>query len=144
MAFTLISVLCIDCAGFTLIIKGGTCKIRTSKINVIGHIPQVRGLYHVLDGGASSQSAHSANITVKQMSINDLHQQMEHVNHEDLHCMVDKGMVTGINLDMPSKPKFCETCIKSKATHMPFLKESKTKHKAYGDKSLPMSGVQLP
>ena len=39
---------------FTLIIKGGICKIRMSKFNVIGHIPQVQELYRVLDGSPSS------------------------------------------------------------------------------------------
>ena len=48
--------------------------------------------------------------------------------------MVEKGMVTGINLDMMSKPEFCEACIKAKATHKLFPKESKTEYKSYGDK----------
>jgi hypothetical protein len=48
--------------------------------------------------------------------------------------MVEKGLVTGVNLDMMLKPDFCEACIKAKATRKPFPKESKTKHKAYGNK----------
>ena len=48
--------------------------------------------------------------------------------------MVEKGMVTGINLDMSSKPDFCEVCIKVKATCKPFLRESKTEYNAYGNK----------
>ena len=43
-------------------------------------------------------------------------------------------MVTRIDLDTTSKAKFCETCIKVKATHKPFPKESKTKYKTYSDK----------
>lgn len=43
-------------------------------------------------------------------------------------------MVTRINLDLNSKPEFCEACIKAKATCKPFPKESKTEYKAYGDK----------
>jgi hypothetical protein len=48
--------------------------------------------------------------------------------------MVDNGMVTSVNLDMSLKLEFCEACIKAKATHKPFSKESKTKYKTYGDK----------
>jgi hypothetical protein len=59
---------------------------------------------------------------------------MGHVNHEDLWQMVEKEMVTGVNLDMSSKPNFCETCIKAKAPRKPFPKESKKEYKAYGDK----------
>ena len=59
---------------------------------------------------------------------------MGHVNHEDLRRMVEKGMVTGLNLDMSSKSGFCETCVKAKATRKPFPKESKTEYQNYGDK----------
>jgi hypothetical protein len=43
-------------------------------------------------------------------------------------------MVTGVNLDMTSKPEFCEACIKAKATRKSFPKESETKYENYGDK----------
>ena len=56
------------------------------------------------------------------------------MNHEDLWHMIDGGMVTGINLDMSLKLEFCAACIKAKATHKHFPKESQTKYKSYGDK----------
>ena len=59
---------------------------------------------------------------------------MGHINHEDLRRMVEKGMITGIDLDMLSKAEFCESCVMSKATCKPFPKESKTKYSTYGDK----------
>jgi hypothetical protein len=59
---------------------------------------------------------------------------MGHVNHDDLRRMVEKGMVTGITLDVSSKAEFCETCIKSKAVRKPFPKESRTEYKTYGAK----------
>ena len=129
MAFTLISVSCVDRAGFSLFIKGGNCIIRSPTSKIIGTIPENRGLYRIAD-----TSAHTANVAVKQISINELHRRMGHVNHEDLRQMVEKRMVTGINLDMSSKPDFCETCVKAKAPRKPFPKESKTEYKAYGDK----------
>jgi len=58
---------------------------------------------------------------------------MGHVNHDDLQHMIEKGMVTGINLDMLSKPEFCKACIKAKAMHKPFPMESKTEHKSYSN-----------
>jgi hypothetical protein len=142
MAFTLMSVSCIDRAGFSLFIKGGTCVIQSLKSNIIGHIPQVRGLYHVNDSPTSSQHTHITSTTVKQILISELHQQMGHVNHEDLQCMVENGMVTSINLDILSKLEFCKACIKAKATHKPFSKESKTEYKSYSNKVV--SGVWGP
>jgi gag-polypeptide of LTR copia-type/GAG-pre-integrase domain len=133
MAFTLMSVSCVDQAGYSLFIKGGTCIICSPKSNIIGRIPEVRGLYHVSDSLALPR-AHVASAAVKQISISELHQQMGHINHEDLRQMVEKGMVTGINLDLMSKPEFCEACIKAKAMRKPFPKESKTEYKSYGDK----------
>ena len=59
---------------------------------------------------------------------------MGHVNHDDLRRMVEKGMVTGIDLDLSSEPGFCEICIKAKATRKPFPKDSNTEYKTYGDK----------
>ena len=43
-------------------------------------------------------------------------------------------MVTGINLDLSSKPDFCKICITAKATHKLFPKESQTEYKTYSDK----------
>jgi hypothetical protein len=60
---------------------------------------------------------------------------MGHANHESLKKMVQDGSVTGIELNMESKPDPCPTCIKAKASCKPFLKESKKgKIKEYGSK----------
>ena len=85
MVFTLISVSCVARAGFSLVIKGGTCTIRSPTSKVIGCIPENHGLYRIPD-----TSTHIANVTVKQISINELHHHMGHVNHEDLWQMVEK------------------------------------------------------
>ena len=85
MAFTLISVSRVDQAGFSLLIKGGICKIRASSSKVIGYIPLNRGLYQITNSKSPSKSAHFANLADRQISINDLHQQMGHVNHDNLH-----------------------------------------------------------
>ena len=47
MAFTLISVSCVDRAGFSLFIKGGMCIMHGPKLNIIGRIPNFVG-YTVL------------------------------------------------------------------------------------------------
>jgi hypothetical protein len=45
MAFTLMSVSCVNKAGFSLYIKGGGCVIRSTNSNIIGCIPLVQRLY---------------------------------------------------------------------------------------------------
>jgi len=60
---------------------------------------------------------------------------MGHINHDDLRKMVCKGMVTGIELDMDSKPEYCESCTRAKATRKPFPKKSKSARRTvYGGK----------
>jgi hypothetical protein len=56
MAFTLMSVSCIDWARYSLYIKGGTCVIRSLKLNIIGRIPEVWGLYRVSDFPVSAHT----------------------------------------------------------------------------------------
>ena len=84
MAFTLLLVSHVDKAGFSLLIKGGICEIKSPTSKTIRLIPQVRGLYRITHTKAPSHSTNFANIADNQMSINDLHRRMGHVNHEDL------------------------------------------------------------
>jgi hypothetical protein len=42
--------------------------------------------------------------------------------------------ITGIDLDMLSKPEVCEACAKAKLAHQPFLKESETRAEEFGDR----------
>jgi hypothetical protein len=133
MAFTLMSVSCVDKAGFSLYIKGGGCIIRSANSNIIGRIPLVRGLNRV-GGVFNPLPTPVANLASKLMSISELHRKMGHINHDDLRRMVKEGMVKGVELDYNSKPEFCEACIKAKADRKPFPKESKTVYEKYGDK----------
>ena len=133
LAFTLMSVGRMDQNGYEILIKDSKCVIRSPKSNIIGQIPLVRGLYRVSQTSKLSSSP-VANTTSKPMTISELHRKMGHVNHEDLRKMVKDGMITGIDLDMNSKPEFCEPYIKAKATRKHFPKKSDTKYENYGDK----------
>jgi hypothetical protein len=55
---------------------------------------------------------------------------MGHIKHSDLRDMVRKGMVTGIKLNMGSKPEFCEPCTHAKAARKLFPKKSKSEPKS--------------
>jgi len=133
MAFTLMSVSSIDQAGFSLFIKGGSCIICSLKSNIIGCIPLVQGLYRV-GGSFNPFLAPSANSASKLMSISELHCKMGHINHNNLQKLVKEGMVTGIEVDLDSKPEFCEACVKAKADRKPFSKKSETVYTKYREK----------
>jgi hypothetical protein len=136
MAFTLILVSRMDIAGFALHIESGTYTIRSPKpkSTIIGWIPRVRGLYCVDKKQNNHKTSPYANAALKTMSISEFHKKMGHINHDDLCNMVKKNLATGIDVDLNSKPEFCETCIKAKATRKPFLKRSTTEYKMYSEK----------
>jgi GAG-pre-integrase domain len=135
MAFTLISVTRMTSAGFSCTMKGKTCTIMSPSNKIIGRIPEIHGLYRVTDTTATKTEAKSANATSQPLTISQLHRLMGHINHDDLRTMVKDGIVEGIDLDMDSKPEFCDVCVKAKATQKPFPKKSTSDRvKAYGDK----------
>jgi hypothetical protein len=133
MAFTLMSVSCVDQARFSLFIKNRACAICSSKSNIIGCIPLVWGLYQV-SGMFNQSSIPSANSASKLMSISELHYKMGHVNHDNLHKMVKQRMVTGLDVDLDSKPEFCKACVKAKADWKLFPKKSEMVYTKYGKK----------
>ncbi|RDB27836.1 Retrovirus-related Pol polyprotein from transposon TNT 1-94 [Hypsizygus marmoreus] len=136
MAFTLVSVSCLDHAGCSLHIEDGMCVIRSPKPQrrIIGRVPELRGLYRADSSTVSSSPQLNVNSASKLMSISELHRRMGHINHKDLREAVRLGMITGIELDMTSEPEFCEPCVKGKATRHSFPKESETEYTKYGEK----------
>ena len=124
--------------GFSLGFKGPTCTVQSPSSKVIGRIPEIRGLYRVIDypkPTTVSTIHQSANTASKTMTISELHRKMGHINHDNLGMMVKDGLVEGIDLNLNSKPEFCKICIKAKAVRKSFPKKSTNADvKAYGDK----------
>jgi len=65
----------------------------------------------------------TANTTRKSLTVDELHHQMGHIAPEAARKLVRDGAITGIELDMNSKPTFCDACAKAKPTQKPILKE---------------------
>ena len=92
MAFTLVSVACLDKAGCSLTIKDGTCIVRSPRPHrtLLGSVPRVNNLYR-LDSSviqALEPPKHYANVVSGPISINELHCRMGHVNFQMLQEMV--------------------------------------------------------
>ncbi|KAF7367236.1 Retrovirus-related Pol polyprotein from transposon TNT 1-94 [Mycena sanguinolenta] len=130
MVYTLISVSTLDRAGFACIAADGKCEIKYPKPgrNTIANFPIIRGLYRA----TNSESAEAAYTQVetsylasKMITISEFHRRMGHVNHDDLLAAVKAGTITGVNLDLESKPQWCATCIQAKAARQPIPKKAK-------------------
>ena len=67
------------------------------------------------------------------MSISEAHGKLGHIACSAIIHVVSKGLIKGINLDLNSKPEFCEACAKAKSACQPFPKESKMRTKRFGE-----------
>ena len=68
------------------------------------------------------------------MSISELHRRLGHIAHSAIRHAIANGLITGLELDMNSKPDFCKACAKAKSAHQPFLKESNTRAEKFGER----------
>ena len=136
MAFTLISVSCLDCAGCSLQIEDKVCVIcgPRPKRAPIGAVPLIRGLYCINPSSLVNPPIHHANAANTPMSINELHHRLGHLNFRTLYEMVSKGVIIRITLKKSSEAEFCSACIQGKAHRKAFPKESETTYTVYGDK----------
>ena len=51
---------------------------------------------------------------------------IRHISHTTIKHAITSGQIMGIDLDINSKPEFCEPCAKAKSTHQPFPKKLDT------------------
>ena len=138
MAFTLISVVCLDKAGCSLTIKDGECILCSPQpyCTILGSVPRIDNLYCISPSAikAPEPPKHYANLTDGPISINELHCQMEHVNFQTLREMVHEGAVEGVELDSLLASSFCEACVQGKAHCKAFPKVSEMTYSKYGEK----------
>jgi hypothetical protein len=133
MAFTLISISRLDKAGYKVVFEKGMCRIINPKGRVIATIPHSDGLYRIAASKASTGTTYAAAASGK-MTISEAHKKLGHVSCGAIVHAVTKGYITGIDLELGSKPEFCEVCAKAKAARQPFPKESKTRATKYGER----------
>jgi hypothetical protein len=110
--------------------EGTMCPILMAgpKRHVIAEIPHVEGLYSVLARRRKS----TTNQTKPKLTVYELHKVLGHVSQTAVLDAMRKGLIEGVKLDSTSQPVFCEVCIKAKAKHKPFPKESESRAMQYG------------
>jgi hypothetical protein len=74
----------------------------------------------------------SANTASGKMSIMEAHKKLGHIAHSAVKHAIANGLITGIDLNLTSKPNFCEACAKARSACQPFLKESDTRAEKFG------------
>jgi hypothetical protein len=99
----------------------------------MGTVSMVNGLYHLVNAGNGTSPDH-ANIAAGKMSISEAHHELNHILHLAIWNAILAGQITGIKLDMDSKPEFCKPCAKAKSARLPFPRKSDTCAMKYGER----------
>ena len=98
----------------------------------MGTIPMANSLYRLVNSGKRTSLDH-ANITAGKISISEVHWKLGHISHSAIRNAISTRQITGIELDMDSKPEFCEPCAKAKSARLPFPQKSDTHAEKYGE-----------
>jgi len=99
---TLVSVGCIDDAGYMCLFGNGCCEICSSDRELVGVIPKRQALYQVIRD-VEKPSAHVAKLT--EITVMDLHHCMGHIAPRAAHELGMKGLVTGLKIIPSDKPE---------------------------------------
>ena len=125
MAFMLISISQLDKVGFSVLFNKGMCTIKDLSAKMIATIPNSDGLYKIA-AKKQAEKEQSANLVTGKMLISKAHRKLGHILCSAIKHTIVKGSITGITLDLNSKPEFCEACVKAKSAQQPFSQESET------------------
>ena len=67
------------------------------------------------------------------MTLSEAHHKLGHMAYSAVKYAITSGKITGIELNLDSKPEFCDACAKAKSAKQPFPKELKTCATNYGE-----------
>jgi hypothetical protein len=132
-AFTLISIGCLDSAGYSATFGDSACTIKSKGGKVMAILPKAQGLYRAITRSTDNW-VESANLAVEKMSISEAHRKFGHLNYEAIKHMIKSKLVLGVELDSESQPEFCDACAKAKSNVQPFPSESATRSSVYGER----------
>jgi len=120
LAFTLISLMKCDTAGYSMLLKDHKRTISDLHGTVLGQVSLTRDLYQ---HQYIFQTDETVNVAHKVLSLDQLHRKMGHIPPCTTRELVKNGTVTGLNLDMRSEASFCNACAKAKPVCKPVPKE---------------------
>ena len=109
------------------------CTIRNPDGCIMGTILRANGLYRLINAGKGSPLDH-ADVAAGKMSISEAHRKLGHISHSAIQNAISTRQITRIELDMDSKPEFCEPCVKAKSARVPFPQKSETCTEKYGER----------
>ena len=99
------------------------CTIKDQLAKTIATISNSNRLYKIA-ATKQAKKGQSANMVTRKMSISEAHRKFRHISCSAIEHTIIKAFITGITLDLNSKPEFCEPCTKAKSAQQHFPQES--------------------
>lgn len=121
----LMSVSKITDQGFSVLFDNKCAKILNSKGEMQLYAGRMGNLYYVKEACDSANIVSNSKVCKTTLEI--LHRRFGHANFRDIRDAVNKGAVTGVELEKSKNVFDCETCLKGKMTRTPFPKVSNRK-----------------
>lgn len=129
---TLISIACLDAAGYSILFSDGCATIQDRADCVVGCIPKSNGLYRIVSG----QDPGDAHAAVEKLTLNKFHRRMGHISKAAAVSLVANGFVDGVSLDETGDRSVCETCVFTKLSRKSVPKECQhEKSKVFGEQT---------
>ena len=125
IAFTLISISKLDQAKYNVTFNSGMCTTKNPAGEKMGTIPCSNRLYHLF-APETRNAIDYTNIMVVDITLTQAHCKLGHKGYAAIKHAISTGSITGIELELSSKHKFCEPCAKAKVLRQPFPKQSAT------------------
>ncbi|OBZ69824.1 Retrovirus-related Pol polyprotein from transposon TNT 1-94 [Grifola frondosa] len=103
LAFCLISISCLDEAGYSVTFEKGVCRINDRKTRcVVGRIQSKNGLYPIKHSAAEIPTVAALNTHVK-LTAMELHRRMGHISPAIAKTLVKNSRVKGVNSHLPPR-----------------------------------------
>jgi hypothetical protein len=129
LGFTLVSILKIAAAGYTVMFKGDICRILDRTGRIVGEIEVSNGLYRV-----SSDSDKASVAFTQKTTITNLHKRLGHISPVMVKSMIASKACDGLELDERSSMTPCASCEHAKTTRKPIQRVRATpRAKAFGE-----------
>src|SRR5262245_30941426 len=130
MTTTLISVACLDKAGFIAHFGRGLCRIEAPDNKVIAEIPLQHGLYAL---GVHNPNSNMALSATQKLSLAQAHKTLGHIHYRAIIDGIRAGNISGIELT-DTEEVFCEPCAQAKPHRKPFPQQAKNRAKEFGER----------
>ena len=122
LAYNLLSVTSASKKGKVTTFSEMRCEIRDSNSKLIATGHREGSLYYIDHVGPIHQAYSSCDDN--SLKENMWHRRLGHLGVQGMQTLVNKKMVSGMNIDWKQESRFCESCVEGKSHRLPFQRST--------------------